>query len=103
MRAFTRNNLALICLLLALVNFACLKREKQVSDVRISPDANALNLNTASSDELEKLPKIGADIARRIVEHREKYGRFERPEELLLLRGVSEKRFREMRSFVKTE
>jgi competence protein ComEA len=64
---------------------------------------NAVNLNTASVEELEKLPHIGAETARKIVEHREKFGKFRRAEHLILVDGISDKKFREIRNFVKTE
>ena len=62
-----------------------------------------VNLNTASRDELEKLPGIGPGLAARIVEHRERYGRFRRAEHLIMVRGLSDRRFRAMRSLVTVE
>jgi competence ComEA-like helix-hairpin-helix protein len=64
---------------------------------------SAININTATVAELEKLPRIGKEFAGRIIDHREKYGAFRRPEDLLLVRGISDKKFREIRSLVKTE
>lgn len=63
----------------------------------------AININTASASELEKLPHVGEKIARQIVEHREKFGKFRRVEQLLLVDGISDERFREMRNFIKAE
>lgn len=103
MRTITRDNLALIWILLLIALPACIKRQKQVSASEIASNPTAVNVNTASVSELEKLPGVGDDLARRIVEHREKYNGFERPEELLLLRGVSEKKFRELRPLIKTD
>lgn len=62
---------------------------------------NAVNINTASAEELEKLPHIGQETARKIIEHRERYGNFRRAEHLILVKGMSDKKFREMRNFVK--
>lgn len=62
-----------------------------------------ININTASSDELEKLPGIGHALAARIVAHRERFGRFRRVEHLLMVRGISDQRFREMRPFLTVE
>lgn len=62
-----------------------------------------ININTASAETLEKLPNIGAKTAREIVEHREKFGKFRKPEHLLLIRGVSDKKFREIENLVKAE
>ncbi len=64
---------------------------------------NAVNINTASAQALEKLPYIGAKTAQNIVEFREKYGKFRKPEHLLLVPRISDKRFREIRNLIKTE
>lgn len=79
-------------------------------DEPISPPQNhtitsesAININTASADELEKLPGVGEKRARRIVEHREKFGKFRRLEHILLVEGFGDGHFREMRMFVKVE
>jgi competence ComEA-like helix-hairpin-helix protein len=65
--------------------------------------ASAININTANAAELEKLPRVGKETARKIIEHREKYGAFRRPEHLILVRGMSDKKFREIRNLVKVE
>jgi competence ComEA-like helix-hairpin-helix protein len=68
-----------------------------------SPAAKRLNLNTASTDELEKLPGIGKALAIRIVEYREKYGPFRKPEHLIIVRGISDHRFRALRDLITVE
>jgi competence protein ComEA len=60
-------------------------------------------INEASREELERLPGIGPALAARIVEHRERYGRFRRAEHLLLVRGISERRFLQLRPYVTAE
>jgi len=70
---------------------------------QIQTSVSAININMASVVELEKLPHIGEQTARKIVEHREKFGEFRKPEHLLLVRGISDRRFREMRIFIKVE
>lgn len=65
--------------------------------------APLVNINTASPEELEKLPGIGKALAARIVEHRKLYGRFRRAEHLLIVRGISDRRFRAMRALVTVE
>jgi|RhiMethySRZTD1v2_1073278.scaffolds.fasta_scaffold739356_2 competence protein ComEA len=62
-----------------------------------------INVNTASARELEALPGIGKGLAERIVEHRQKYGPFGRPEHLIMVRGISEKRFIAMRDQITVE
>jgi competence protein ComEA len=59
-----------------------------------------VNLNTATIEELDKLPGVGPVLARRIVEFREKKGGFRRVEELLAVPGISERRWQELRKLV---
>ncbi|HYG79393.1 MAG TPA: helix-hairpin-helix domain-containing protein [Pyrinomonadaceae bacterium] len=68
-------------------------------------DASAprVNINVASTAELEKLPGVGRGLAARIVAHRAEYGRFRRPEHLMMVRGISDRRFRAVRALVTTE
>ena len=64
------------------------------------PAAPRVNVNAASAGELERLPGVGPVLAARIVEHRERYGPFRRVEHLLAVRGISERRFRDLRPHV---
>jgi competence protein ComEA len=65
--------------------------------------AAAININTASRHELEKLPGVGSGIAERIVAHREQYGPFRRAEHLMMVRGISDQKFRELRPMIVVE
>ncbi|HBB96409.1 MAG TPA: hypothetical protein DC054_13565 [Blastocatellia bacterium] len=62
-----------------------------------------ININTAPLGELESLPGIGKALAARIIEHREKYGPFRRVEHLIIVRGISDKRFRTLRELITVE
>ena len=62
-----------------------------------------LNLNTATPRDLETLPGVGPALARRIVEFREKKGGFKRPEELLAIPGISEKKWKVIRGLVEVK
>ncbi len=65
--------------------------------------APRVNVNAASLAELEKLPGIGRGLAARIVAHRAEYGPFRRVEHLMMVRGISDRRFRAMRALITTE
>ncbi len=59
-----------------------------------------VNINTATLAQLKELPGIGKAIAGRIIRHREQHGRFRKVEELLVIRGISRRRFEELRLLV---
>ncbi len=89
---------------------ACVKQTRrsgaaghQIATLQTASLSSAVNLNTATREELEKLPHIGPALASRIIEHRERYGRFRRPEHLLMVQGLSDRRFRELRSLIVAE
>jgi competence ComEA-like helix-hairpin-helix protein len=65
--------------------------------------ALSININTASVRELEKLPGVGQGIAERIVAHREQYGPFRRSEHLMMVRGISDHKFRQLRAMIVIE
>lgn len=52
-----------------------------------------VNLNTATQAQLETLPGVGAKMAARIIEYRQKSGGFKKIEELMNVKGIGEKAF----------
>jgi competence ComEA-like helix-hairpin-helix protein len=64
---------------------------------------STININTASQSELEKLPGVGTGLAARIIEHRQQYGPFRRPQHLMMVRGISDRKFRELQSMIVVE
>jgi competence protein ComEA len=53
-----------------------------------------ININTAGVEELVKLPRVGEKIAQRIIEYREKNGKFKKIEDLMKVKGIGEKTFK---------
>lgn len=65
------------------------------------PPARPIDLNAATIKELEELPGIGPVTAQRIIDARQKSGRFRRVEDLLAIRGISTKRLEALRPYVR--
>ena len=65
-----------------------------------SPAKPAINLNTATVEQLETLPGVGRKTAERIVEYRTKSGSFKRIEELMNVKGIGEKSFLKLKPLI---
>ena len=60
-----------------------------------------INLNTASAAELIRLPYVGQTVAQRILEHRRKHGAFKRPQDIIIIKGLSAKRYRQIAHLIR--
>jgi competence protein ComEA len=50
-----------------------------------------ININTASQEELMKLKSIGRAYADRIIQYRKKHGPFQKPDDILKVKGIGKK------------
>ena len=62
--------------------------------------APALNLNTATQADLEKLPGVGPAMAKQILDYRQKNNGFKKIEELMNIKGIGEKSFLKLKPLV---
>ncbi|HEX9970116.1 MAG TPA: helix-hairpin-helix domain-containing protein, partial [Acidimicrobiales bacterium] len=69
---------------------------------RERPPPAPVDLNTATVEQLEALPGVGPSIARAIVEHRTRHGRFRSVEDLLDVPGIGESKLNALRQRVRT-
>lgn len=81
----------LVCLSLALTPAALLAQKAK------SASTEKVNLNTATVEQLQTLPGVGPAMAKRIIEHRTKVGKFTKIEEILNVKGIGERRFQRIK------
>lgn len=62
--------------------------------------AALIDINTASAADLERLPGVGARLAERIIEYRDKNGGFKKIEELMNVQGIGEKSFLRLKPLI---
>lgn len=92
------RSLLLFAVLISLAS--CARSEKPEEAPSVEPQKSrsqqCVNLNRASAEELMQLPGIGEVTAHRIVQHRERNGEFRRKEEIIIIDGFSEKKYRDI-------
>jgi competence protein ComEA len=59
-----------------------------------------VNINTATADQLDSLPGIGAKMATRIIDYRQKNGGFKKLEDLMNVQGIGEKNFLKLKPYI---
>lgn len=69
--------------------------------IELLPDEK-ININTASADELSRLPGIGETLAQNIVSYRQENGFFNGIEEIMEVDGIGEERFDAIRLLIVT-
>lgn len=99
------NRILVLVISFALLPVACMKRTVERRTLSPTPPASTvhvrrININCASAEELEALPGIGRVLAEQIVKHRSQHGPFRRVEHVMLVRGISERKFLEIAPLV---
>ncbi len=64
------------------------------------PPATPVDLNTATIEQLEQIPQIGAATAKSIVNFREKSGPFRKVDELLAIKTISPAKLEKIRPYL---
>src|SRR5258707_13629661 len=64
------------------------------------PPGQPVNINAATSEELQLVPGIGPSTAEKILQMRKSYGPFKSVDDLLAIRGLGPKRLEKMRKYL---
>jgi competence ComEA-like helix-hairpin-helix protein len=91
--SISRRARGLILPLVLLISFTSSVAQKH-------PPTRRIDLNVANAKELQQLPGVGAVTAQRIIEMRQKSGRFRRVEDLLAISGITRKKLQALRPYV---
>ncbi|CDZ74833.1 competence protein [Peptoniphilus sp. ING2-D1G] len=75
--------------------------EVNVNTVFSSSSIEQININTADVNELQNLPGIGPKTAEKIIKYRENKS-FSKIEDIMNVGGIGEKKFNEIKDYIKT-
>lgn len=75
-------------------------RPGSIAQAEPAMDPRPLDLNTATAEQIARLPGVGPGLARRIVEERQRRGRFDGPEGLRSVLGVGPRKLAALRELV---
>jgi competence ComEA-like helix-hairpin-helix protein len=62
-----------------------------------------IDLNAATAKELASLPGVGPSLAQKIIDYREKNGKFTSPSELLKVDGIGSRKYNDLKMLVTVE
>lgn len=66
-------------------------------------EKNKIDLNQATTDELQLIPGLGPTLSKRIVEYRENHGQFQKIEDIMQVQGIGLKTFQKLQNYITVE
>lgn len=73
------------------------------ANITFAQEQQKININKAPVEELIKLDRIGPEYAARIVQYREEKGPFEKPEDIIKVKGIGMKTFEANKDVITVE
>lgn len=77
--------------------------KNKIKEVSVKKEQMLININTADENELSKLPGIGLNYAKKIMEYRKENGNFEKIEDIMKVKGIGKKKFEKIKNFIKVD
>lgn len=72
----------------------------EIKNENTEKDSSKININTATLEELDKLPGVGEATANKIISHREENGQFKTIEDIKNVNGIGDKKFENMKELI---
>ena len=72
----------------------------EIKNENTAKDSSKININTATLEELDKLPGGGEATANKIISHREENGQFKTIEYIKYVNGIGDKKFEKMKELI---
>ena len=72
----------------------------EIKNENTEKDSSKININTATLEELDKLPGVGEAKANKIISHREENGQFKNIEDIKNVNGIGDKKFENMKELI---
>ena len=72
----------------------------EIKSENTAKDSSKININTATLEELDKLPGVGEATANKIISHREENGQFKNIEDIKNVNGIGDKKFENMKELI---
>ena len=73
------------------------KNDFDAGDIARGLEVKPIDVNSASIDELMKLPGVGRTLAHKIIEYRQKNGKFKNITELMKINGIGTKKLNKLK------
>lgn len=83
-----------------ITNDACYNLDNSIKNNNDDNDSKLININEASVDELMLVTGIGKSKAEKIVEYRNKNGKFEKLEDIMNVSGIGEALFEKIKEYI---
>lgn len=76
------------------------EKEPKISKKELKLREKSVNLNNAGIDELCTLPGIGESTAQKIIEYRNKKGKFKKISDIMNVKGIGDKKFEKIKEYL---